>query len=175
MSAYHSCLPSKNILPYAAEAVNAKSLSSKTTKSCAKVILIDIDPRRDPRAEKTGRIRWNGEHLRVRKSRGKPALFFRKSAEDVPIESSERVNEHSAVRGSGTTETTPPLAALAQAQHLYDKRAYWGSPQSPMPPAGGNFSAELPECECKNRVRPYCQTRSQRTALKRFRQHCQKR
>ena len=45
-----------------------------------------------------------------------------------------------------------------------------GKPLTPMPPAGGNFSAALPESECKNRVRPYCQTRSQRTALKRFRQ-----
>ena len=71
MSAYHSCLPSKNILPYAAEAVNAKSLSSKTTKSYAKVILIDIDPRCDPRAEKMGRKQWNREYLWVMEFFGK--------------------------------------------------------------------------------------------------------
>ena len=47
-----------------------------------------FDPRRDPRAEKTGRKQRNGECLRVRKSRSKPALFFRKPSEDVPIESS---------------------------------------------------------------------------------------
>ena len=47
-----------------------------------------FDPRRDPRAEKTGRKQRNGEHLRVWKSRGKPALFPRKPAKGIPIESS---------------------------------------------------------------------------------------
>ena len=35
-----------------------------------------IDPRLDPRAEKTGRKQWNGEYLRVRKSCGKTAKVF---------------------------------------------------------------------------------------------------
>jgi len=47
-----------------------------------------FDPRCDPRTEKTGRKQWNGEHLRVRKSYGKPALFSQNPAEDGPIESS---------------------------------------------------------------------------------------
>ena len=47
-----------------------------------------FDPRRDPRTEKPGRKQRRKAYLRVRKSRGKPALFFRKSAEDGPIESS---------------------------------------------------------------------------------------
>ena len=49
---------------------------------------LHFDPRRDPRTEKPGRKQRDGEYLRVRKSYGKPALFFRKSAEDVSIESS---------------------------------------------------------------------------------------
>ena len=47
-----------------------------------------FDPRRDPRAEKTGRKQWNKAYLRVWKSRGKPALFPRKPAKGGPIESS---------------------------------------------------------------------------------------
>ena len=47
-----------------------------------------VDPRPDPRAEKTGRKQWNGEYLRVMKTRDNPALFSRNPAEDVPIESS---------------------------------------------------------------------------------------
>ena len=47
-----------------------------------------FDPRRDPRTEKTGRKRRNGEYLRARKSRGKPTLFSQNSAEGIPIESS---------------------------------------------------------------------------------------
>ena len=47
-----------------------------------------FDPRRDPRTEKTGRKRRNGEYLRVRKSRGKPTLFSPNLAEGGPIESS---------------------------------------------------------------------------------------
>lgn len=49
---------------------------------------LHFDPHYDPRAEKSGRKQWSKAHLRVRKSRGKPALFSRKPAEDVPIESS---------------------------------------------------------------------------------------
>ena len=40
----------------------------------------------DPRTEKTGRKRRNREHLQAMKSRGKPAIFFRKFTEDGPIE-----------------------------------------------------------------------------------------
>ena len=47
-----------------------------------------FDPRRDPRAEKTGRKQRNKAYLRVWKSRGKPALFPRNPAEGGPIESS---------------------------------------------------------------------------------------
>ena len=47
-----------------------------------------FDPRRDPRTEKPGRKQWSGEYLRVMKIRGKPALFSRNPAEDIPIESS---------------------------------------------------------------------------------------
>ena len=47
-----------------------------------------FDPRRDPRTEKPGRKQRRKAYLWVRKSRGKPALFSRKPAEDVPIESS---------------------------------------------------------------------------------------
>ena len=47
-----------------------------------------VDPRRDPRAEKSGRKQWNKAHLRVRKSRDKPALFSQNPAEGIPIESS---------------------------------------------------------------------------------------
>ena len=47
-----------------------------------------FDPHYDPRAEKSGRKQWSKAHLRVRKSRGKSALFSQNPAEDVPIESS---------------------------------------------------------------------------------------
>ena len=47
-----------------------------------------VDPRRDPRTEKTGRKQWNGEYLRVMEVCDKPALLFRKPAEGAPIESS---------------------------------------------------------------------------------------
>jgi len=47
-----------------------------------------VDPRRDPRTEKPGRKQRNKAHLRVRKSRGNPALFPRKPAKGIPIESS---------------------------------------------------------------------------------------
>ena len=47
-----------------------------------------VDPRRDPRTEKTGRKQWSKAHLRVRKFRVKPALFFRNPVEGRPIESS---------------------------------------------------------------------------------------
>lgn len=46
-----------------------------------------VDPRRDPRTEKTGRKQWNGEYLRVMKTRDNPALFSQNPAEDGPIES----------------------------------------------------------------------------------------
>ena len=45
---------------------------------------LGFDPRRDPRTEKAEWKQRNGEYLWVMKSRGKPALFFRKSAEGVP-------------------------------------------------------------------------------------------
>ena len=47
-----------------------------------------FDPRRDPRTEKPGRKQRRKAYLRVRKSRGKPALFSQNPAEDGPIESS---------------------------------------------------------------------------------------
>ena len=47
-----------------------------------------FDPRRDPRAENTGRKQRNKAYLRVWKSRSKPALFPRKPAKGGPIESS---------------------------------------------------------------------------------------
>jgi len=47
-----------------------------------------LDPRRDPRTEKLGRKQRRKAYLRVRKSRGKPTLFSRNPAEDIPIESS---------------------------------------------------------------------------------------
>ena len=47
-----------------------------------------FDPRRDPRTEKPGRKQWNGEYLRVMKTRDNPALFSQNPAEDGPIESS---------------------------------------------------------------------------------------
>ena len=47
-----------------------------------------VDPHHDPRTEKTGRKQWNGEYLRVRKSRDKPALFSPNPVKGRPIESS---------------------------------------------------------------------------------------
>ena len=47
-----------------------------------------VDPHHDPRTEKTGRKQRRKAYLRVRKSRGKPALFSQNSAEGIPIESS---------------------------------------------------------------------------------------
>ena len=47
-----------------------------------------VDPRRDPRTEKTGRKQWSKAYLRVRKSCGKPALFSQNPSEGCPIESS---------------------------------------------------------------------------------------
>ena len=47
-----------------------------------------FDPRCDPRTEKTEWKPWNREYLRVRKSRGKPALFSQNPVEGRPIESS---------------------------------------------------------------------------------------
>ena len=47
-----------------------------------------VDPRRDPRTEKTGRKQWNGEYLRVMEFCDKPALFSRNPVEGGPIESS---------------------------------------------------------------------------------------
>ena len=49
-----------------------------------------FDPHHDPRTEKPGRKQWDKAHLRVWKSRGKPALFPRKPAKGIPIESSEK-------------------------------------------------------------------------------------
>ena len=47
-----------------------------------------FDPHSDPRAEKMGWKQRSGEYLRVRKSRGKPALFSQNPVEGRPIESS---------------------------------------------------------------------------------------
>ena len=47
-----------------------------------------VDPHRDPRTEKPGRKQRNTAHLRGIKPCGKPALFSRNPAEDIPIESS---------------------------------------------------------------------------------------
>ena len=77
------------ILPSSAHSVKKPALPYESALSDAsRKRGLRFDPRPDPRAEKTGRKQRNGECLRVRKSRSKPALFFRKPSEDVPIESS---------------------------------------------------------------------------------------
>ena len=77
----------------------------------------------------------------------------------------------------GTFEIpTPPVAALTQASHFDVKILLAGV--NPSPPCRLRADTSRQRCQkvrTQNRVRPYCQTRSQRTALRRFRQHCQKR
>ena len=77
------------ILPSSAYSVKKPALLHESTLPGAiKKRGSRFDPRRDPRTEKTGRKQWSKAHLRVRKFRVKPALFFRNSAEGRPIESS---------------------------------------------------------------------------------------
>lgn len=70
-----------------------------------------FDPRRDPRTEKTGRKQWNKAYLRMRRSRGKAALFSQNPAEDAPIESSTapaRSGWHRSGIGCRSGPHTPP-------------------------------------------------------------------
>ena len=70
-----------------------------------------------------------------------------------------RAGANAAVGGAG--------ASIAQ---MYICTACWGKPQSPMPPAGGNFSAELPGCKCAKEnlatlLDPICMVDGQKTGF----------
>ena len=77
------------ILPSSAYSVKKVALLYEGTLPAAnRKRGLRFDPRHDPRTEKTGRKQWNGEYLRVRKSRDKPALFSPNPVKGRPIESS---------------------------------------------------------------------------------------
>ena len=77
------------ILPSSAHSVKKPALPYESALSDAsRKRGLRFDPRRDPRTEKPGRKQRNKAYLRGMKPCGKSALFSRKPAQDVPIESS---------------------------------------------------------------------------------------